>query len=623
MRADEEEEEELLRSVTLQNAQSILQARQRAEQELLGTKEALEEETRVLERLNEVGATLASKLDLESLVQAVIDIATELSGAELGAFFYRLNSDDGGEFALFRLTGAARELFASLGHLRATPMLAPTFRGEAVIRIGDVVNDPRYAQMGPHDGLPPGHLPVRSYLAVPVIARTGDVIGGLFLGHRDPNVFTQRSERVIVGIAAHAAIAIDNARLYEDVKRAANERGRLLAAERAARAELERLSFVKDEFLATLSHELRTPLNAVLGWADVLLSGPIEETSARHGLEAITRNARAQAQLIDDLLDVNRILSGKMRLDVRRLELVPTIEAAIDSVRPSADAKSIALRSVFDPDAGSVLGDPHRLHQVVWNLLTNAVKFTPAKGTIEVVLTRGESHVEITVRDSGIGIRPDFLPHLFERFRQADSSTTRGHGGLGIGLSLVKQLVELHGGYVLADSAGEGKGSTFIVRLPLQAAGDIGAPAHHDPTSAASPNAGGPDVSLSGMKILVVDDQLDARELLEFILSGAGAEVLSAGSAADGLSLVKSSRPDVIVSDVGMPDRDGYDFIRDVRNLAAASGGEIPAVAITAFARGEDRTKSLIAGFQAHVAKPVEPRELVAAIRALQSATRG
>ena len=612
-----DDEEKLLRAVALQNAQTILQARQRAEQELLETKEALEEERRILELLNETGAKLASQLDLQSLVQAVTDAATQLSGAEFGAFFYTAKNDDGEVFSLFTLSGAPREAFEKLGHPRATGIFGPTFRGEGPIRIADVTKDARYGHMGPHHGMPAGHLPVRSYLAMPVITRSGEVIGGLFFGHPEPEIFTARSERLIVGIAAQAGIAIDNARLYEDAKRSAEERARLLEAERGMRIEVERVSLMKDEFLATLSHELRTPLNAVLGWSEILLSRSARDSPMHRGLEAIVRNARAQAQLIEDLLDMNRIVSGKVRLDVQRVELASIVEAALDSVRPSADAKSIVIRETIDPNAGPVVGDPNRLQQVVWNLLTNAVKFTPKEGVIDVIVERVSSHIEITVHDSGMGISADFLPFIFERFRQADSSTTRQHGGLGLGLSIVKQLVELHGGNVKAHSDGEGAGATFVVNLPVRALRDSGFSSREHPTSDRGKRTPALDVSLAGIKVLVVDDEPDARELLECVLTDAGASVLAATSADDALQKVKTFRPDVIVSDVGMPDRDGYHLIRDVRLLAAADGGKTPAIALTAFARSEDRTRAMLAGYQVHVSKPIEPQELIATVKSL------
>jgi signal transduction histidine kinase/CheY-like chemotaxis protein len=470
--------------------------------------------------------------------------------------------------------------------------------------------------------MPPDHLPVRSYLAVSVSARSGEVIGGLFFGHAEPGVFTERSERLIVGIAAQASIAIDNARLYEHAMRSAEERARLLDAERVARAEVERVSLMKDEFLATLSHELRTPLNAVLGWSGILLSRTHDDLDTRRGLETIARNARAQAQLIEDLLDMNRIVSGKIRLDVQRMELTPVVEAAIESVRPSADAKSIAIRRTIDPDAGPVFGDPNRLQQVVWNLLSNAVKFTAKDGAVDVIVRRVSSHIEIVVHDSGMGISADFLPHLFERFRQADSSTTRKHGGLGLGLSIVKQLVELHGGTIKAESPGDGQGATFIVNLPLRAIRDREASAREAGFSSRSSTPRPPEVSLADILVLVVDDETDARELVKSLLADAAAEVLVAKSAEEALAVVRSRRPDVIVSDIGMPGRDGYQLIRDVRALTAAEGGRTPAIALTAFARSEDRTRAMLAGYQVHISKPIEPQELVASIKSLAGNSR-
>ncbi|MDB4991723.1 MAG: two-component hybrid sensor and regulator [Myxococcaceae bacterium] len=614
--SDNDDEHSALRSAALQNVQSILQARNRAEQDLRETKEALEEETRILELLNETGAKLASNLDIQSVVQAVTDAGTALSGAQFGAFFYTARNDAGDVFTLFTLAGAPREAFEKFGHPRATAVFAPTFCGEGIVRSGDITADPRYGHMKPHYGMPPGHLPVASYLAVPVIGRDGTVIGGLFFGHAERNVFTERAERLIVGIAAQAAIAVDNARLYEQATRAADERARLLEAERAARAEVERVSLIKDEFLATLSHELRTPLNAVLGWSQVLLSSAAQDTRGRRGLEAIARNARAQAQLIEDLLDMNRIVSGKLRLDMQRTELAPVIEAALDSVQPSADAKSIVIRKTIDPQAGPVFGDPHRLQQVFWNLLSNAVKFTPGGGHIDVLLQRVDSHIQITIHDSGIGVDAGFLPYLFERFRQADSSITRKYGGLCLGLSIVKQLVELHGGSIHAASPGPGQGATFVVCLPLRTASEGELPREHS-IERRSPVKSGRGVSLAGILVLVVDDEGDARELMQSVLLDAGAQVVTAASAREGLALVRSERPDVIVSDIGMPERDGYEFIRDVRGLAPDHGGKTPAIALTAFARSEDRTRAMLAGYQVHVAKPVEPQELTAAIMSL------
>ncbi len=582
--------------------------------ELRRTKAALEDETRLLDTLNRTGAMIASHLDLESIVQSVTDSATSLTGANFGAFFYTVKDQAGGVFTLYTLSGAPRAAFDKFGHPRATPLFGPTFEGAGgVIRIADVKKDPRYGRWAPHHGMPPGHLPVCSYLAVPVVLRSGEVVGGLFFGHRLADMFSERHERIVAGIASQAAIAFDNARLYEETKRA-------VAAERVARTEVERVSTMKDEFLATLSHELRTPLNAVLGWAEMLRPRVDGDADLARGLDTIARNARAQAQMIEDLLDMNRIVSGKIRLDVQKLDLAAIVDAAVDSVRPSVDARQLRLRKTLDPLAGPVFGDPHRLQQIVWNLLSNAVKFTPRGGRIDLLLQRVNSHVEITVSDSGIGIEPDFLPFLFDRFRQADSSTTRRYGGLGLGLSIVRQLVEMHGGNVRAESAGKDQGATFVITLPLRVLHESEERRH--PT-ARPPTGPDTSISLAGVKVLLVDDEPDARELLAHVLVSSQAEVACAGSADEAVSLIASVRPDVIVSDIGMPEKDGYQLMREIRGLPADRGGKTPAIALTAFARSEDRTRALISGFQVHIAKPIEPRELVVTIASLTGRTGG
>jgi signal transduction histidine kinase/ActR/RegA family two-component response regulator len=467
--------------------------------------------------------------------------------------------------------------------------------------------------------MPQGHLPVRSYLAVSVVSRSGEVIGGLFFGHPEPGVFAPRTERIIEGVAAQAAVAVDNARLYEDVKRAAAERTQLLDAERAARAEAERASLMKDEFLATVSHELRTPLNAILGWAQLLRMGTDEPGELEEGLEAIERNSRAQAQLIEDLLDMSRIISGKVRLDVQAVDLAEVVNAAVESVRPSADAKGITLRKVLDPLAGPVSGDPNRLQQVVWNLLSNALKFTPRGGKVSVLLERVNSHLEVTVVDTGAGISPAFLPHVFERFRQADGSTTRSAGGLGLGLSIVKQLVELHGGTVRAKSAGEGQGATFTVMLPLAPVRETFQrqhPATPSPSSLASSG-----VDLTGVRILLVDDERDTLEVVRRVLVQCHAEVATASSAYEALKLLSSLRPDVLLSDIGMPVKDGYQFMQELRRRTPEEGGRTPAIALTAFARSEDRTRAMMAGYQVHISKPIHTHELLATVASLVGRT--
>ena len=484
--------------------------------------------------------------------------------------------------------------------------MPPAYEVKSPIRSGDLGADPRYARMMPsRRGARP---PVKSYVAVPIVSSSGEVVGGLRVGHRDPDVFTARTERLLVAVAAQAAIAIDNARLYEEARAAAD-------AERAARSEVERVGVLKDEFLATLSHELRTPLNAILGWSQILQTRAGLESEVQQGLETIYRSARAQAQMIEDLLDMHRIVSGKIRLDVQRVDLPEVIEGAVETVRPSVDAKGLRLNKVIDPLAGPIMGDPHRLQQVVWNLLSNAVKFTPKGGKIELILRRKGSHVEIVVNDSGIGIRTEFLPYVFDRFRQADASITRGYGGLGIGLAIVKQLVELHGGTVRAASSGEQQGATFVVALPLSAIRMDDA--NDPPGSRGRPAAWPVEVALEGGKVLVVDDELDARELVRTVLVTAKAEVVTAASVDEALAMLGAARPDVIVSDIGMPERDGYQLMRAVRRLPAEAGGKTPAVAMTAFARSEDRMRAMLAGFQVHVAKPIEPYELIVIIASL------
>jgi PAS domain S-box-containing protein len=391
------------------------------------------------------------------------------------------------------------------------------------------------------------------------------------------------------------------------------ERTALLENERAARTEAERASRLKDEFLATLSHELRTPLNAIFGWSQ-LLNVNSKSTDLAEGLDAIRRNASAQAQLIDDLLDMSRIISGKVRIDPQPTNLAVVVEAALESVAPSAVGKGIRITKIFDPHAGPIWGDPIRLQQVVWNLLTNAIKFTPKGGKVTVTSQKINSHLEITVHDTGIGIPQDALPYIFERFRQVDSSTTRSYGGLGLGLSIVKQLVELHGGTIHAASAGKDQGSTFVISLPLAPVkGHEQAVATTDQSADFEIEA----IDLTGIRVLVVDDASDARALITRVLVQCGADVVAAATATEGFERVREFQPHVVVSDIGMPDVDGYQFIRNVRTLGPEEGGNVPAIALTAFARSEDRMKAMLAGYQMHLTKPIMSRELVVTVHAL------
>jgi PAS domain S-box-containing protein len=578
------------------------------------SEETLREQADALRTLNEIGKVISAELDLHKTVQAVTDAATELTGAHFGAFFYNVLNDEGGSYMLYTMAGAPREMFDHMPMPRATDLFGPTFRGEGVMRINDVKKDPRYGKNSPYYGMPEGHLPVTSYLAVPVVSRSGEVLGGLFFAHPDPDVFTERDEIVVTGLASQAAVAMDNARLYETAKRARADAEKAAAENERLYRQAEESSRLKEEFLATISHELRTPLSAILGWARMLRMGQLSGENATKALDTIERNARAQAQLVDDLLDVSRIITGKLRMDVQPADPNSFIDAAVEAVRPAAEAKGVRVQKVIDTGAISIPGDPVRLQQVVWNLLSNAIKFTPRGGRVQIRSERVNSHLEIVVSDTGQGISPDFLPHVFDRFRQADQKTSRQHGGMGLGLAIVRHLVELHGGTVRANSEGEGQGSTFTVMLPItpiyqvDASGGRVHPAARD----LLPDYTDCTDRLDGLRILVVDDEPDTRELLKQGLEYCGAKVNLAASAPEALDALMANVPDVLISDIGMPDVDGYDLIRQVRGLPSDRGGRVPAIALTAYTRTEDRLQSLRAGYDMHVPKPVELAELIA-----------
>lgn len=436
-----------------------------------------------------------------------------------------------------------------------------------------------------------GRLVDISLTVSPIKDAKGTIIGASKIA-RDISAGKQAEAAVLRARTEAEKAAADNERLYRQAQEA---------------------SQLKEEFLATVSHELRNPLNAILGWSRMLRSGQVPENEVSKALETIERNARAQAQLIDDLLDVSRIITGKLRMDVRPADPNLFIEAAIDAVKPAAEAKGVRLQKIMDTSAVSVPGDPIRLQQVVWNLLSNAIKFTSRGGRVQVLLERVNSHVQIVVSDTGEGIPPEFLPHVFDRFRQADQRTTRQHGGMGLGLAIVKNLVELHGGSVRAASAGNGEGATFTVRLPVVPVYQV------DPDGGrVHPSARDllpqPECAdrLDGIAILVVDDEPDTRDLLKAGLERCGAQVMLAASAAEAFGAIEVQIPDVLISDIGMPDEDGYDLIRKLRLLPDEKGGKIQAIALTAYARVDDRLRALRSGYQMHVPKPVELAELVA-----------
>ena len=563
--SDREDEEQQLRAVAIQNANAILAARRRAEAELLQAKETLELKTYELAR-----SVARLRATLESASDAIL--VTDERGT-ITDFNERY-------LAMWCLP---RTLVASSEHRRLLDAIAPQLAdAEGFAARVDAI----YASG---------------------VEETSDEI------HlADGRTFERRSRVQIVE-------GRDAGRVWSFRDVTAERRAARLLREEAREA--ARASAMKDEFLATLSHELRTPLNAILGWSQMLRVPTMSEADRHQGLEVIERNTRAQARLIDDLLDMSRITSGKLRLEIQPVMPAAVVEGALETVRAAAEARGIRLTSALDPTVGPVVGDPHRLQQVVWNLLSNAIKFTGRNGRVQVRVARVDSHVEITVADTGSGIAAEFLPHVFDRFRQADASSTRGAGGLGLGLAIVKQLVELHGGAVRAASPGTGGGATFSVELPLMAIHGEPSEERLPPVPRRFPSVEFKQLDLRGVKVVVVDDEVDARDLIARVLGECHAEVSAAGTAAEALAVIEAERPHVLVSDVGMPGVDGYQLLRLVRELGHARGGGVPAIALTALARTEDRTRALHAGFLVHVAKPVEPAELVAAVAAVMGRT--
>jgi signal transduction histidine kinase/CheY-like chemotaxis protein len=545
--------------------------------------------------LGELARSINASLDLGDLLQIVAEGARDLCASDLSAIALR---DETGAMVFRHRAGRRRQDPPAQAGVPSQGPGGLVVATGTPVRSDDVPGDPRFAG-DPSYRAAVAAEGVTTLMVVPITIG-GRVEGLLYVDNRTPRPFDDHDEEVLRLLADHAAIAIRNAQL--------------LAREQRARAEAETANRIKDEFLATLSHELRTPLNAVLGWAITLRSGRLDEATAARALEAIERNARAQSQLIEDLLDISRIVTGKLRLDVRPVEPAAVIEAALDAVRPVAESKGIVLHTALEAQSGPVYADPDRLQQVVWNLLTNAIKFTPSGGRVEVRLQRTASAAVIVVQDTGQGITADLLPHVFDRFRQADSSSTRTHGGLGIGLALVRHLVELQGGRVAAESDGPGKGATFRVRLPVLAP----LPETAEPRllgrrmSSTTPLG-----SLNGIRVLVVDDERDTLELFDGILAMSGAEVRRALGTDEALEILAGWRADVLVSDIEMPHDDGYALIRRVRALPAEHGGATPAVAVTAHGSLDDRVRALAAGFQTHLPKPVEPAELVAVVASL------
>ncbi len=546
--------------------------------------------------LSRLGLTLGGQLDIEKLVKAVTDAGVAITGAAFGAFLYK----DASAGWTHYVSGAPPDAFVDFPLPQDADAFGSPFRGD-VRRTDDLTQDPLYCENLPFKRMPPGQSPARSYLSAPVRAHSGDLIGGLFFGHPDPSVFHERDERLVAGLAAHAAIGLDSAHLYREAQE----------ARRAAEA----ASLVKDEFLATLSHELRTPLNAIVGWAHLLKLGQLTPDDNRQAVDTIIRNATAQSQIIEELLDVSRIVTGKLRLDLRPVEIGAIVKAAMGTVTPAADAKSIHIRLLEDPAGSYVMGDPERIQQIFWNLLSNAIKFTSKNGKVRVNVQSVDSQVEIAVADNGLGIDAEFLPLIFNRFTQKDSSSTRSARGLGLGLAIARQLAELHGGTIDAESR-VGRGSTFTVRFPrspVTAEASVERVYSHADGFVGLEHA----PELVGIHVLVVEDDEDARILVAKVLEGQGASVKAVSSGREALEVLGRERIDVLLSDIEMPGTDGYQLIRELRLRPSQQGGAVPAVALTAYARTEDRLRALRAGFQLHLAKPVQPSELVTVVASL------
>ena len=541
---------------------------------------------REAEVLAELARTLNTAQDVSTVLQRVVDGAKELCRCDLTSVALRE-----GESGSIVMRNRAGEYRGAQGRLVIEPGRGAgglVLESGRPFRSDNITEDPRITHDHAHVIRAEG---VVTTLVVPIMVG-GHVEGLLYVHRRTPKPFNDRTETVLLQLAEYAAIAIHNMRL--------------LAHEHQMRAEAEGASRTKDEFLATLSHELRSPLQPLLNWAYLLRSPNLDPASAERALDAIERSTKTLGQLIEDLLDVSRIVTGKLRLQARPVRLPAVVRAAMEAVEPAALARSVTLETRIEPDLPAVMGDPDRLQQVLWNLLSNGIKFTPKGGRVTVSVAARNSEVMLTVADTGAGIKREFLPHVFERFRQAESSTNRAYGGLGLGLAIVRHLVELHGGSVAVQSEGEGQGATFSVHLPVAAATRTA-----ERAPAAVTTEGPVGQSLAGLRLLIVDDEADAREVMRFMLERGGAQVRTADSAAQALDAIREARPDLLISDIGMPVEDGYVLVRRLRAMEEGLGRRLPAIALTAYASEEDTRRALTAGFDAHLSKPVDPARLI------------
>jgi len=541
---------------------------------------------REAEVLAELARTLNTAQDVSTVLQRVVDGAKELCRCDLTSVALRETESDS-----IVMRNRAGEYRGAQGRLVIEPGRGAgglVLESGRPFRSDNITEDPRITHDYAHVIRAEG---VVATLVVPIMV-AGRVEGLLYVHRRTPKSFDDRTETVLLQLAEYAAIAIHNMRL--------------LAHEHQMRAEAEEASRTKDEFLATLSHELRSPLQPLLNWAYLLRSPNLDPASAERALDAIERSTKTLGQLIEDLLDVSRIVTGKLRLQARPVRLPAVVRAAMEAVEPAALARSVTLEVRIEPELPAVMGDPDRLQQVLWNLLSNGIKFTPKGGRVTVSVAGRNSEVMLTVADTGAGIKHEFLPHVFERFRQAESSTNRAYGGLGLGLAIVRHLVELHGGSVAVQSEGEGQGATFSVRLPVAAATRAA-----ERAPAAVTTEGPVGQSLTGLRLLIVDDEADAREVMRFMLERGGAQVRTADSAAQALDAIREARPDLLISDIGMPVEDGYVLVRRLRAMEEGLGRRLPAIALTAYASEEDTRRALTAGFDAHLSKPVDPARLI------------
>jgi signal transduction histidine kinase/ActR/RegA family two-component response regulator len=590
--------------------------RKKIEDDLRAVKDELEVQVKDLCRLHEMSVGLTSTLDIESVLNEVLRAALAVQGTDLGLLSL---CDPEPDILKVKVHSGFDEEF--LRQLEWVPPGGSACGSCYVQRQRVVIEDVEADTLLASAREAARAAGFRACNSTPLITRSGHIIGVLSAHFRQPHRPSEREMRLMDLYARMAADIIENARLHHQAQQELEARQQALVREQVARAEAESANRMKDEFLATASHELRTPLNAIIGWASMLSRGGLDQAMVAHGIKTIERNAKAQAQLIEDILDVSRVITGKLCLNIGPVDAASVINAALDSVQLAADSKGIQLEVTLDPSARHILGDPSRLQQIVWNLLSNAIKFTPSEGRVAVRLEHANARAQITISDTGEGIRADFLPFIFDRFRQADGTSTRRHGGLGLGLAIVRHLVELHGGTVHADSPGEGQGATFIIQLPLAVANER-AKTQRRSTGSLWPGVEAmtptnPAPSLDDVRVLLVDDDEFTLQLLTIALTECGAKVQSASSVAEAMDILTWYQPDVLVSDLAMPYEDGHSLITKLRAQEAAGDRHIPAVALTAYVRVEDRARALSAGFNMFVAKPVEPNELITAIATL------